>query len=114
MFAKLAKIRTSRHGRIGHGPIVLGHVMTPTHANDNRAGKVDGTVAERTARPVLACRWIEVAGGRLECRWAAERSGATSPEEPQSRRMASRGRPVVGVVDRSRTLAVGMNGAAVS
>jgi hypothetical protein len=41
-------------------------------------------VRRLTRRPVLACHWIAVAGGGLECIWGIESGDGASPEEPNS------------------------------
>jgi hypothetical protein len=35
-------------------------------------------------RRILACRWVAVEGGRLECRWSIEVVDGSSREEPKS------------------------------
>jgi hypothetical protein len=43
----------------------------------------DAPVRRLTARPVLACRWVAVARGRLECHWGIEVDDGASVGEPK-------------------------------
>ncbi len=52
-------------------------------ANAGAAARRGVMVRRPTGRPVLACRWIAVAGGRLECRWIIEFGDDPSIEEPK-------------------------------
>jgi len=86
MFAKFAKIRALRQGRVGLRAVTRVHAAVPSHANDNRISGRGVTGARGTGRPVLVCRWLPVAGGKLECRWAIEHDEATSPEDAPRKR----------------------------
>jgi hypothetical protein len=76
MFTKLAKFR-----RLGPRHMVP-HWPGVTHSNDNPRGRRRPTGQCRSPQPVLACHWIFVDDGRLECHWAVESLDETSPEEP--------------------------------
>lgn len=51
--------------------------------NAAAATRRGATVHRLTGRPVLACRWVAVAGGRLECRWRIQSDDGASAEEPK-------------------------------
>ena len=53
--------------------------------NVGTVARCGAMVRPLTGRPVLACRWVAVAGGRLECRWTIELGGGTSIEGPEGR-----------------------------
>jgi hypothetical protein len=66
MFSNIAKFRAAP---------AASRPRLPTHSNDNA----------RIARPVLSCHWQPAPGGKLECRWEAERANTTAAEEPEPR-----------------------------
>jgi hypothetical protein len=75
MFAKITKYPAIISRRAAVSPVA------PAHSNDN-------WIAARGAsavRPVLACRWRPVGGGRLECRWHIEMADGPATEEPDGR-----------------------------
>jgi hypothetical protein len=75
MFTKLAKFR-----RLGPWHMVP-HWPDITHSNDIPRGRRRPTGQCRSPQPVLACHWIFVDNGRLECRWAVESFDETPTEE---------------------------------
>ena len=79
MFTKLAKFR-----RLGPRHMVP-HWPDVTHSNDNPRGRRHPTGQCRSPQPVLACHWIFVDDGRLECHWAVESFDETPAEEPGGR-----------------------------
>jgi hypothetical protein len=56
--------------------------LEAAHSNDKPRGRRRPTGQCRSPQPVLACHWIFVDDGRLECHWAVESFDATSAEEP--------------------------------
>jgi hypothetical protein len=64
MFAKLARLHL--FGRSRQQILIL----TAAPSNDNRPVRRLKLHATPVPRRVLACRWHQVAGGRLECSWA--------------------------------------------
>jgi hypothetical protein len=76
MFTKLAKFR-----RLGRRHMVP-HWLEATHSNDNPRGRRRPTGQCRSPQPVLACHWIFVDDGQLECHWAVETFEETPAEEP--------------------------------
>jgi hypothetical protein len=56
-------------------------------SNDNPRGRRRPAGQRRSPQPVLACHWIFVDDGRLECHWAVESFDATSAEEPGGRQV---------------------------
>lgn len=82
MFTKLAKFR-----RLGPRHLVP-HLLEAAHSNDNPRGRRRPTGQCRSPQPVLACHWIFVGDGRLECHWAVESCfDETSAEEPGGRQV---------------------------
>src|ERR1700733_5741716 len=79
MFTKLAKFR-----RLGPRHTVP-HWLEAAHSNDKPRGRRRPTGQCRSPQPVLACHWIFVDDGRLECHWAVESFGETPAEEPGGR-----------------------------
>jgi hypothetical protein len=79
MFTKLAKFR-----RLGPRRMVP-HWLEAAHSNDNPRGRRRPTGQCRSPQPGLACHWIFVDSGRLECRWTAEGLDERSAEEPGGR-----------------------------
>jgi len=79
MFTKLAKFR-----RLGPRHMVA-HWLEAAHSNDKPLGRRRPTGQCRSPQPVLACHWIFVDDGQLECHWAVESCDETSPEEPGGR-----------------------------
>ena len=81
MFERLAKFR-----RLG-----LRHMVPrwpeAAHSNDNPRGRRRPTGRRRSPQPVLACHWIFVDEGRLECRWGVESFDETLVEEPGGRQI---------------------------
>ena len=89
MFTKLAKFRRlgPRHG--------VPHWLEAAHSNDNPRGRRRPTGQCRCPQPVLACHWIFVDDGRLECHWAVESFDETSagvhmPHRFQRKQLATR------------------------
>lgn len=80
MFTGLAKFRRLelRHS--------VPHWLEAAHSNDNPRGRRRPTGQRRSSQPVLACHWIFVDEGRLECRWG-ENFDETSVEEPGDRQI---------------------------
>src|ERR1700723_1016820 len=81
MFTTLAKFR-----RLGPRHMVP-HRLEAAHSNDNPRGRRRPTGQCRSPQPVLACHWIFVDDGRLECHWAVESFDETSAEEPRGRQV---------------------------
>src|ERR1700730_18018262 len=81
MFKGLAKFR-----RLGRRHLVP-HWLEAAHSNDNPRGRRRPTGQRRSPQPVLACHWIFVDEGRLECRWGVESFDETSVEEPGGRQI---------------------------
>jgi len=79
MFTTLAKFR-----RLGPRHMVP-HRLEVVHSNDNPRGRRRPAGQCRSPQPVLACHWIFIDDGRLECRWAVESFDETSAEEPGGR-----------------------------
>ena len=81
MFTKLAKFRRlePRHG--------VPSWLEAAHSNDNPRGRRRPTGQCRCPQPVLACHWIFVDDGRLECHWAVESFDETSAVEPGGRQV---------------------------
>jgi hypothetical protein len=79
MFTKLAKFR-----RLGPRHMVP-HWLEAAHSNDKPRGRRRLTGQCRSPQPVLACHWIFVDDGQLECHWAVESCDETSAEEPGGR-----------------------------
>ena len=79
MFTRLAKFR-----RLGLRHMVP-HWLEAAHSNDNPRGRRRPTGQCRSPQPVLACHWIFVDDGQLECHWAVESLDETSAEEPGGR-----------------------------
>src|SRR3984893_13923032 len=80
MFTGLAQFR-----RLGLRHAVP-HWLEAAHSNDNPRGRCRPTGRRRSPQPVLACHWIFVDEGRLECRWG-ESFDETSIEEPGGRQI---------------------------
>jgi hypothetical protein len=80
MFTGLAKFR-----RLGLRRMVP-HGLEAAHSNDNPRGRRRPAGQCRCPQPMLACHWIFVGEGRLECHWAVESFGETS-EEPGGRQI---------------------------
>jgi len=79
MFTRLAKFRRL-------GPLhMVPHWLEAAHSNDNPRGRRRPTGQCRSPQPVLACHWIFVDDGQLECHWAVESLDETSAEEPGGR-----------------------------
>ena len=81
MFTKLAKCRRLEPRHMV--PIWL----EAAHSNDKPLGRRRPTGQCRSPQPVLACHWIFVDDGRLECHWAVESFDETSAEEPRGRQV---------------------------
>ena len=81
MFTKLAKCRRLEPRHMV--PIWL----EAAHSNDKPRGRRRPTGQCRSPQPVLACHWIFVDDGRLECHWAVESFDETSAEEPRGRQV---------------------------
>lgn len=81
MFTKLAKFR-----RLGPRHVTP-HWLEAAHSNDNPPGRRRPAGQRRSPQPVLACHWIFLDDGRLECHWAVESSDETSAEEPGGRQV---------------------------
>ena len=81
MFTRLAKLR-----RLGPRHMVPRWLET-AHSNDNPRGRRRPTGQCRCPQPVLACHWIFVDDGRLECHWAVESFDETSAEDPRGRQV---------------------------
>jgi hypothetical protein len=81
MFTGLAKFR-----RLGLRRMVP-HWLEAAHSNDNPRGRRRPTGQCRSPQPGLACHWIFVDDGRLECHWAVESFDETSAEEPGGRQV---------------------------
>ena len=79
MFTRLAKFR-----RLGPRHMVP-HWLEAAHSNDKPRGRRRPTGQCRSPQPVLACHWIFVDDGRLECHWAVECPDERSAEEPGGR-----------------------------
>jgi hypothetical protein len=81
MFTKLAKFRHlgPRH--------MVPHWLEAAHSNDKPRGRRRPTGQCRSPQPVLACHWIFVDDGRLECHWAVECLDERSAEEPGGRQV---------------------------
>ena len=81
MFTRLAKFR-----RLGlrHG---VPSWLEAAHSNDNPRGRRRPTGQCRSPQPGLACHWIFVDDGRLECHWAVESFDETSAEQPGGRQV---------------------------
>ena len=81
MFTGLAKFRRLelRH------PVP--HWLEAAHSNDNPRGRCRPTGRRRSPKPMLACHWIFVDDGQLECHWAVESFDETSAEEPGGRQV---------------------------
>jgi hypothetical protein len=79
MFTRLAKFR-----RLGPRHMVP-HWLEAAHSNDNPRRRRRPTGQCRSPQPVLACHWIFVDDGQLECHWAVESLNETSAEEPGGR-----------------------------
>jgi hypothetical protein len=81
MFTRLAKFR-----RLGlrHG---VPSWLEAAHSNDKPRGRRRPMGQRRSPQPVLACHWIFVDDGRLECHWAVERLDERSAEEPGGRQV---------------------------
>ena len=79
MFTGLAKFRRLelRH------PVP--HWLEAAHSNDNPRGRRRPTGQCRSPQPVLACHWIFVDDGQLECHWAVESLDETPAQEPGGR-----------------------------
>jgi hypothetical protein len=75
MFAKLTSNRFLRQMHSGVRP-ERALLVAPTHANDNQR------LAGAAARPRLACRWVPLATGGLECRWHIVPDQAARADEP--------------------------------
>ena len=63
------------------------HWLEATHSNDNPRGRRRPTGQCRCPQPVLACHWIFVDDGQLECHWAVESFDETPTEEPGGRQV---------------------------
>ena len=81
MFTRLAKFR-----RLGLRHTVP-NWLEAAHSNDNPRGRRRPTGQCRRPQPVLACHWIFVDDGRLECRWTADCLDENSNEEPGGRQL---------------------------
>ena len=81
MFTKLAKLR--RLGPRHMVPLWL----EAAHSNDNPRGRRRPTGQCRSPQLVLACHWIFVDDGQLECHWAVESFDETPTEEPGGRQV---------------------------
>ena len=81
MFKRLAKFRSLE---LQH---LVPHWLEAAHSNDNPRGRRRPTGQRRSPQPVLACHWIFVDDGRLECRWTAECLDERSAEEPGGRQV---------------------------
>jgi hypothetical protein len=81
MFTRLAKFR-----RLGLRHMVP-HWLEAAHSNDKPRGRRRPAGQCRSPQPVLACHWIFVDDGRLECHWAVESFDETSAEEPGGRQV---------------------------
>jgi hypothetical protein len=79
MFTSLAKFR-----RLGPRHMVP-HWLEAAHSNDNPRGRRRPTGQCRSPQPVLACHWIFVDDGQLECHWAVESLDETPAQEPGGR-----------------------------
>jgi hypothetical protein len=79
MFTGLAKFRRLEPRRM------VPRWLEAAHSNGTPRGRRRPTGQCRSPQPVLACRWIFVDDGRLECHWAVESFDETSAEEPGSR-----------------------------
>lgn len=79
MFTKLAKFR-----RLGPRHMVPSW-LEAAHSNDKPRGRRRPAGQCRSPQPVLACHWIFVDDGQLECHWAVESFDETSAEEPGGR-----------------------------
>ena len=81
MFTRLAKFRRRgpRH--------MVPHWLEAAYSNDNPRGRRRPTGQCRSPQPVLACHWIFVDDGQLECHWAVESFDETSAEEPGGRQV---------------------------
>jgi hypothetical protein len=81
MFTKLAKFRSlgPRH--------MVPRWLEATHSNDKPRGRRRPTGQCRSPQPVLACHWIFVDDGQLECHWAVESFDETSAEEFRGRQV---------------------------
>jgi hypothetical protein len=79
MFRRLAKFRCLglRHG--------VPSWLEAAHSNDKPRGRRRPAGQCRSPQPVLACHWIFVDDGRLECHWAVECLDERSAEEPAGR-----------------------------
>jgi hypothetical protein len=79
MFTKLARFRHlgPRH--------MVPHWLEAAHSNDNPRGRRRPAGQCRSPQPVLACHWIFVDDGRLECHWAVENFEELPAEEPGGR-----------------------------
>jgi hypothetical protein len=81
MFTKLAKFR-----RLGLRHMVP-HWLEAAHSNDKPRGRRRPTGQCRSPQPMLACHWIFVDDGQLECHWAVESFDETPTEEPSGRQV---------------------------
>jgi hypothetical protein len=79
MFTRLAKFRCLglRHR--------VPNWLEAAHSNDKPRGRRRPSGQCRSPQPVLACHWIFVDDGRLECHWAVECLDERSAEEPGGR-----------------------------
>src|ERR1700722_12844253 len=81
MLSKLAKFR-----RLGPRHMVP-HWLEAAHSNDKPRGRRRPAGQCRSPQLVLACHWIFVDDGQLECHWAVESFDETSAEEPGGRQV---------------------------
>ncbi|SRR6266849_4876384 len=98
MFTRLAEFRLVQSRRTAPGPR-----EAFTHSNDNLPGLRRPGGQRRIPSPVLTCHWFLIDGGtRLGCRWLAEASTQTAPEdsdaEQTSKRTSGRKRPGLAIV----------------
>jgi hypothetical protein len=82
MFSNLAKFRAASAVRAAP------RLVVPAHSNDNTKIVHAAVGPHRRGRPILACHWRPTAGGRLECRWQAERAQEASAKEADQRVIA--------------------------
>jgi len=84
MFKKLAKFRLVKPRRTAP------HWLEAAYSNDNTPGRRHPAGLRRSPQSVLACHWVFIDEGRLECRWKVESFDEMSVEQPDGHQLTSK------------------------